>query len=816
LVFTSLKSALLIALLATGSTYAAESGALAQSLLTTKCQVCHNDRSSASGLSLSSAAAMRKGGKRGPAVVPGNPDRSLLYRLINGGKPAMPLQGVALSKEQVETIRSWIEQGAPWVDPQQWWSLRPLTKPEVPAGGSPWIRTPIDAFVLAKLREKGLQESPEADERTLIRRLTYDLHGLPPSPEEVDAFVADNSPGAYEKLVDRLLASPRYGERWGRHWLDAAHYGESHGYDKDKPRLNAWPYRDYVIRSFNEDKPYARFVREQLAGDVLYSDDPKAIAALGFIASGPWDYVGQAELREGTTDKKLTRLLDRDDMVTVTMSTLVSMTAHCARCHDHKFDPILQSDYYSLQSVFSGVDRSDRPFDDDPEVFRRRNALLEKRRPLSTALRELDDAAAEISTPEIIKLDAQVAEWKQINATDPANRPPEIKRSIAAAAIQRAALVRAAMPSGSALEMDRLHSEISDIDSEIARLPKPHLVYAASNYFEPQGTFRYTADPRPVNVLARGSVDSPGAAAVPGALTCVPGLKPRFDLDASAPEGARRAALAQWITDPNNMLAWRSIVNRVWLYHFGAGIVDSPNDFGHMGSLPSHPELLDWLAVEFRDSGGSFKKLHKLIVMSSVYRQVSGGNAANARIDGENRYLWRANRQRLDAESLRDAMLAASGKLDLTMGGPSVQQFFFKDDHSPVYDYARFDPDDPANFRRSIYRFIVRSVPDPLMERFDCPDVSMITAKRTTTITAIQALALLNNPFVLKQVEHLAQRVQAMSSVPEEQVRSLVQIVLQRQPESNEEPLLKEYLARNGLQNLCRLMLNTTEFMFVD
>jgi hypothetical protein len=257
-------------------------------------------------------------------------------------------------------------------------------------------------------------------------------------------------------------------------------------------------------------------------------------------------------------------------------------------------------------------------------------------------------------------------------------------------------------------------------------------------------------------------------------------------------------------------------VNRVWHYHFGAGLVDSPNDFGRMGSLPSNPELLDWLAVEFRDSGGSFKKLHKLIVMSAVYRQASAGNAANTKIDGENRYLWRANRERLDAESLRDSILAASGKLDLTMGGPAAEQFFFKDDHSPVYDYARFDPDSPANYRRSVYRFIVRSVPDPFMERFDCPDVSMITAKRSTTITAIQALALLNNPFVLKQSEHLADRVKTISDRPVDQINAAFRLTLQRRPDARELSTLTAYLSREGLPNLCRLLLNTNEFIFVD
>jgi hypothetical protein len=268
--------------------------------------------------------------------------------------------------------------------------------------------------------------------------------------------------------------------------------------------------------------------------------------------------------------------------------------------------------------------------------------------------------------------------------------------------------------------------------------------------------------------------------------------------------------------DPNNVLTWRSIVNRVWHYHFGAGIVDSLNDFGHMGSLPTDPDLLDWLAADFRDNGGSLKRLHKQIVMSAAYRQSSEGNPASEKIDSDNRFLWRANRQRLDAESLHDSILAVSGKLDLAMGGPAVEQFFFKDDHSPVYDYLRFDPDSPANFRRSIYRFTVRSVPDPLMDRFDCPDPSMMTAKRTTTITAIQALALLNNPFVLRQTEHLAQRVSAKSSAPDEQINEAFRLTLQRKPRADEMNALRGYLAGEGLNNLCRLLLNTDEFLFID
>ena len=286
---------------------AAASDSPAPALLASRCQICHNDQTRAGGLSLRAWKESARATEAGSAVVPGHPEQSILYQLISGGKPAMPLVG------------------------------EPLTKRK-----SSRFRTPIDAFILASLNKNKLTPSPEADRRTLIRRLTYDLHGLPPTAEEIEAFAGDRSADAYEKLVDRLLASPRYGERWGRHWLDVVHYGESHGYDKDKPRLNAWPYRDYVIRSLNEDKPYARFVEEQLAGDVLFPDDPQGVVATGFIAAGPWDFVGQVELREGTTDKKITRLLDRDDMVMTAMSTFTSLTVHCARCHDHKFDPIAQ------------------------------------------------------------------------------------------------------------------------------------------------------------------------------------------------------------------------------------------------------------------------------------------------------------------------------------------------------------------------------------------------------------------------------------------------------------------------------------------
>ena len=587
------------------------------------------------------------------------------------------------------------------------WAFKPAPQPPVPAVApdrQPWVRNPVDAFVLGKLAEQNLSPSPEADRRTLIRRLSFDLTGLPPAPHDVKAFVDDAAPDAYEKLVDRLLASPAYGERWARHWLDVVHFGESHGYDKDKPRNNAWPYRDYVIRSLNADKRYSRFVQEQLAGDVLFPGESDGIVATGFIAAGPWDFVGHMELREGTVDKEITRSLDRDDMVMTAASTFLSLTAHCARCHDHKFDPISAEDYYRMQAVFAGVDRGERHFADP--------ALPKQTRP-----------------------------------------------------------VYAAVP-----------------------LPKP----------------------RPIHLLARGDVKQPLQVVAPGALTALAAQVPQISVPETAGEGERRAALAKWITDERNLLTRRSIVNRVWHYHFGRGIVETPNDFGKMGARPTHPELLDYLAHRFRQDGESLKSLHRLIVTSATFRQSSAPDRAKEKLDADNRYLWRMNRARLDAESLRDAILAVSGKLDPATGGPSVRQFAFKDDHSPVYDYAGFDPDAPGANRRSVYRFIVRSVPDPLMDTLDCPDASLLAPKRNTTLTALQALSLLNNPFIVRQCEHLAARVTVATSELPAQVALAFELATARPPAPDEARTLTDYASRHGLANACRVILNSNEFVFVD
>jgi len=803
-------------------------------ILERRCHACHQPANAGGQLNLTSYAQLRKGGKQGSILVPGKPEDSLMVKMISGEPPRMPMSGGPLTVEEVRLIRSWISQGAADDTPAGkesaavWWSLQPISRPAATPVSDPWIRTPIDGFILAKLREKGLTPSPEADRRTLIRRLTYDLHGLPPTPEEVRNFLDDQSPLAYEKLIDRLLASPRYGERWGRHWLDTMHYGESHGYDKDKPRLNAWPYRDYVIRSLNDDKPYARFVEEQLAGDILFPDDPQGIVATGFIAAGPWDFVGHAELREDTVDKRIARLLDRDDMVMTAMSTFASLTVHCARCHDHKFDPIKQSDYYSLQAVFAGVDRADRPYDDDPRIHQLRQALLAEKRPVRVEQQPYLEMAEKVHSDETEQLDARTKTLRaKLNdlprpaagvseSLDLQNQRKAIQQDIDETLAQRKAAVLALLEPAARDRLQTLESQVAAIDRKLGELPPAKLVYAGVNFFEPQGKFVPAWIPRPVHLLQRGSVEAPGELMQPGTVSAVSGLESRWPLDSGSGEGQRRAALAKWLAAPNHPLTWRSIVNRVWHYHFGAGIVDSPNDFGRMGSLPTHPELLDWLAAEFRDNGGSIKQLHRLILKSASYRQSSSDNPQYAKLDGGNQWLWRTNRWRLDAESVRDSALSVSGQLDLTMGGPPDQEFFFKDDHSPIYDYSRGEAVRASPHRRGVYRFLVRSVPDPFMESLDCPDASLLTPKRNTTLTALQALAMLNDPLMLKQVESFAQRLRGLRTDLTGQIQQAYWLAVARAPTQKELALLVAYTQKHGLENFCRLLLNSNEFMFVD
>jgi hypothetical protein len=731
-------------------------------VLVERCYSCHSAQAAKlkGGLRLDSREAIRRGGDSGPAVVPGKPQESLLLQAISYADEQLRMPPKQkLPDPVVADFRRWVEIGAP--DPRDrpaksavldgsgvsWWSLRPLTSPAIPrldAGEAAWARTPIDAFIVAALRAKGLRPAPEADRRTLIRRLSFDLLGLPPTPDQVSAFLADDSPDAYERLVDRLLASPHHGERAARHWMDLVHFAESHGHDQDRIRPHAWPYRDYLIESFNRDTPYPRFIEEQVAADVLFPDRPGLVVALGMIAAGPWDESSLRDIREDSVDRQVGHYLDRDDMVSTVMSTFASMTVHCARCHDHKFDPISQEDYYGLQAVFAGVERASRRYDPDPEVGLARKAL-------------------------------------------------ELERKL-------------------------LPQRAWAIETTLAALPVPRFVYAAASEFVPDGSHRPPGAPREVRLLKRGDIQKPGAIAVPGSLACVPWLPGRFHIASPGDEAARRAALARWLSDRHNPLTHRSIVNRLWQQHFGKGLVETPSDFGRMGALPSHPELLDWLAVRLLAEGGSLKRLLRLIVTSAAYRQAVVHEARAAAIDADNRLLWRMNRRRLDAESVRDAMLKIAGRLDPTMGGPSVRQFSMHPGvHvTPVVDYTSYDWDGPGAGRRGVYRFVFRTLPDPFLDSLDAADASQLTAVRNESISPLQALALLNNPFAIRQAEHLARRLECERPSLAGQVVRAVERVFVRPADPQELRELEGYARRHGLANLCRLLFNSNEFLFVD
>ncbi len=688
---------------------------------------------------------------------------------------------------------------------ENWWAFQPLAHPAVPAlPSAPQPANPLDAFIRAKLAENGLAPAPEADPRTLIRRLTFDLTGLPPTPEEVEHFCQSalgsppssiaHLPSAIASLVDSLLARPQYGERWARHWMDAAHFAETHGNDQDRIRENAWPYRDYLIAAFNTDKPYARFVEEQVAGDVLFPDDPQATVALGFLAAGPWDESSLRDIREDTRDRQIARYLDRDDMLTTVMATFTSTTVHCARCHDHKFDPIPQRDYYALQAVFAGVDRANRAYDADPQIHARRQHLL-----------RLKSAAERGDRTILLAAETQheVADLERTDGARLAGVPPEIATILAST--ERTDDQRAVLAAFLLKEK---------IARDLAALPAPSLVYAAASEFEPDGALKPSGGPRPIFRLNRGEINQPREAAEPGALSCLAALPARFA--STADEGARRAALAHWLTAPENALTWRSIVNRVWHLHFGRGLVATPNDFGHMGAAPSHPELLDWLAVWFRDEAhGSLKALHRLIVTSATYRQ---STAKNGDADADNIFLAHMNRTRLDAESIRDTVLAISGQLDLRAGGQSDRQFDLQPGIHVTQrvDYAKFDVNSAAGRRRSVYRFLFRTLPDPFMDALDCPAGDQLAPARNASVTVQQALALWNSAFLTRHAQLFAERVQKSAPDLDAQIKIACKLALGRAPTPAEQTEFATYAQQHGLANLCRVILNSNEFVFLN
>ena len=957
------------------------------------CVECHGPKKQKSDFRLDDREVALHGGEsHAPNILPGKPAESPLLKFVTTADrdTRMPPKGERLNPAEVDKLKRWIAEGAVWpesaslkkTDPLDWWSLKPLAKPDLPSGDA---AHPIDRFVSAKLQEKHLQPSATADARTILRRLNYDLIGLPPTADELAAFekdAAQDLPAAIGRAADRLLASPRYGERWGRHWLDVVHYGDTHGYDKDKLRPNAWPYRDYVIRSLNDDKPYGRFVEEQLAGDTLYPQTADGHIAQGFISAGPWDWIGHAELPETKLDGKIARALDRDDMVSNTTGAFLATTAQCARCHNHKFDPIKQEDYYRLQAVFAALDKADKSFDVDPDAAKRRAPLVSERSRLDGEIKTLNEKIAtadsrrvtligkiidelkqgtaaverleygyhsaiskEQSATKWVQVDLGVARelteviltgchdtfnnigagfgfparykvelsddakftqgvtiiadftgadvpnpgvkpqrfslaklkgrflrvtatklglrkndyilalaelqaidakgrnvalganvtsldsieagprWGRLNLTDGYFYGPKSERDDARIALLERERAEIRKSSNKVVPADNsrlaeLTASRAKVAKELATLPAPQVAYVGTIH-KGTGSFAGTGanggKPRPIFILKRGDVGQPDKEVGPGTLPFTKELTSQFDLRADAPEGARRVALAKWITDNRNPLTWRVIVNRVWHYHFGRGLSDTPNDFGRMGSQPTHPELLDWLAVDFRDNGQSLKKLHRLIVTSATYRQSSLGNPANEKIDTSNAFLWRMNRRKLEAEAVNDSVLSVAGKLDLTMGGPGFQDFVIdKPQHSPHYEYDQHDVEDPKSHRRSVYRFIVRSQPQPFLTVLDCADPSMSVANRNETVNALQALAMRNNRLTVAMAKHFAARVAKEASAPPAQIDLAFRLALGRPPSTSEAEAMSGYVREHGLTNLCRLIFNLNEFNFID
>lgn len=964
-------------------------------LLASRCLDCHNGTETKSGLNLSQFKTAMAGGDSGEVIVPGSLDDSLLWDYISTDQ--MPPKKPLTDKEKA-LIKAWIEGGAKWgrdpIDPfryttasragYDWWCLQPVAKPQLPdAEGS----HPIDRFIQAKLAKKNLAPAPAADRRTLIRRLSFDLLGLPPSPEEVDAFVADDSPDAYAELVERFLSSPHYGERWARHWLDVVRYGESAGFERDALRDNFWAYRDWVVQALNKDMPYDEFTRLQLAGDVLQPDDPTAIAATGFLVAGAYDEVGQKQ--QSAAMRAVVRQDELEDMVSVVGQTFLGLTVNCARCHDHKFDPISQAEYYQMTSALAGVHHGKRDFqpealfadyDERLEQIQSQLAkvnlhreqlmaplhrqILERRQEESNSvappepfaewqfdgdLRDsrgelhgtahgtavvtngrlvLDGETAYVATAPLatqlsaktleawvsladleqrgggvlsvqtlngISFDAIVYGERQLRhwmagsdsfsrtvpfdgTQETANadawvhlaivyrengtivgyrngRPygtayqkpgpvqflPEatqvlfglrhgspggnrmFKGSIDRARLYDRALSHAEVAASAGVEhLNVEYAEILAAADPQLRSQLEQLNFEADNLRSQSKRYRsnkiYSNVPRKadtVHVLLRGNPAKPAELVSASGIASTGTESANFQLKPDAPDADRRRKLAEWITDPQNPLFARVIVNRVWHYHFGSGLVETPNDFGFNGARPSHPELIDWLAADLIEHGWSLKHLHRQILMSATYRQSSQRNPAAAAIDGNNRLLWRKSPTRLEAEDVRDAVLSIAGQLNPEIGGPGYHDFTTYVHNAQFYDMR--DPVGASFNRRSLYRTWVRSGRNHFLDAFDCPDPSTKTPTRAVTTTPLQALAMMNNSFVLRMSDQLAARLtNEFGEAPADQIRGATRLAFGRSPADEEITVGAAFINEHGLPAYCRVLFNSNEFLYVD
>jgi hypothetical protein len=832
-------------------------------ILERSCWKCHGPDKQKGGVRFDrrqGALAAGDSGKK--AIRPGRADDSELIRRVEAADASerMPPRSEPLHREQIKVLRAWIDQGATWPDTgtapvggrrelvvthedRRHWSYRPLGASRVPvAQDAGWCRTPVDRFILAALEVRGLRPNAPADRRTLIRRLSFDLLGLPPAPEEVEAFIADPRAAAYEELVERLLASPHYGERWGRHWLDVARYADSDGLESDADRPNAYPYRDFVIRAFNDDLPYSTFVRWQLAGDEYEPDDPQALAATGFLTGAPTEVL-TVPMEE---EKLRFRFNELDDMAVTTVSAFLGLTLGCARCHDHKFDAIPTRDYYRLQCAFTTTARANVLLATRAvaAAYRQREAKWQERHQAAQIRltdwlnRQKKQYAPSLRGAKIDALAISEAEKKLLK-----EQPTSAAGQALAKRHERAlrfsdADFRRAFADDQRREWDRLASELDAVQRIRPRCPPTALAIVDTK-----------SEPEPTWLLERGDFYAKKERLQVGFLTVLTGARMPEDYWAAARRHAppnqgtaQRRALANWITDVEQgagPLLARVIVNRVWQHHFGEGLVRTVSDFGVRGERPTHPELLEWLAREFVAGGWRLKALHRLILTSAVYRQATTFDPARHAVDPDNRLWWRRRPQRLEAEVLRDAVLAVSGTLNPEPFGPA-----FKPPIPPEAMLARNtkDPypkdavDSLATRRRSVYLFHKRVVQHPLLQAFDGPDAAVSCGRRNTTTVAPQALALLNDTFFRERAADLGRRLLAergsqaagwidrafrlaLSRPPDGAERAACVQFLERQVErrrAREPSAAPEAIRLGAVTDFCQTLFGLNEFIYVD
>lgn len=886
-------------------------------ILESRCTDCHGHDDPEADFRILSRRSMLRGGESGePSVLPSRSADSFLIKVVSGKDPhlKMPPDGPPLSGIQIAILRAWIDQGLEMPDDllaedssrrSDHWSFQPVTSPDVPESSHEFASSEIDAFILARLQRNGLSPSPQAERRHLIRRLFLVMLGLPPTPEQIEAFVRDTSPDAWKNLVDRTLNSLHYGERWARHWLDLIRFGETHGFETNRERLNAWPYRDWVINSLNSDKPYDDFIRQQIAGDALGEH-----VATGFLVAGPHDVVkGQ--------DPDLTLMQRQDelsDMINATTTAFLGMTIGCARCHNHKFDPITQRDFYAVQAVFAGVRHGDRKLPVPAERQERVARLRRQVQELRHRLREFIPASPPVqrsavtATHNVDTFPAATAKFVRFtilktNSSQPCIDELEVfsgERNVALSSTGAIATCSSSLPGYRIHQLAHINdgrygNQHSWISNEPAggwvqiEFPKPEsisriewardregkygdrvateyrievaaepgewklvsssadrLPFGKTQAEEPEYQFDQAPEPRaelgrkwlaklrtlrqqaddlatvqtayagtfqqpgPTHRLYRGDHRAKREIVAPDAIESLGSL----NLPPEPSDQQRRMAFAEWIASPDNPLTPRVIVNRIWQFHFGTGLVDTPSDFGAAGTRPTHPELLDWLAQDLMKNNWSLKHIHRRILMSRTWRQDSRPDSNSLKIDGTSRLLWRFPPRRVEAEVIRDSILAVSGKLDKRMGGPGFSGFEVE-----MENVRHFHPKStygPEDFRRMVYMTKVRQEQESVFGSFDCPDASQVTPERSRSTTPLQALNLLNSSFVNEQAGFFAERLAKESPSPEAaRIIRAYELCFGRQPDGQELSNASSFINESGRVQFCRAMLNASEFVFI-